>query len=153
MDIFAMGPIRQGNPDGVNDHTCCPVAKGVRDYFSHDIERAVDIRIQAAPRTRAEEPARDTLPCIDLVFAYRFQVEEAALGGVALLAHDDAHAHQLRLVVQQLNEPRMRHEDEVLVGPFPESVACFQPSFLPITSVAIRCCTSRSTMRYLATCR
>ena len=29
MDIAAMRPIRQGNPDGVNYHTRYPVAKGV----------------------------------------------------------------------------------------------------------------------------
>ncbi len=33
-----MRPIRQGNPDGVNYHTPYPVAEGVRDYFSQDVE-------------------------------------------------------------------------------------------------------------------
>jgi len=34
MDIAAMRPIRQGNPDRVNYYTRYPVAEGVRDYFS-----------------------------------------------------------------------------------------------------------------------
>ena len=34
MDIAAMRPIRQGNPDGVNYHTPYPIAEGVWDYFA-----------------------------------------------------------------------------------------------------------------------
>jgi hypothetical protein len=46
MDISAIWPIHQGNPDRVNDHTPYPVAKGVWDYFAQDIVRAI---IDASP--------------------------------------------------------------------------------------------------------
>jgi hypothetical protein len=49
MDSAAMWPIRQGNPDRVNDHTPSPVAEGVWDYFSQAIVRAVDVGVEATP--------------------------------------------------------------------------------------------------------
>src|SRR5215510_1766371 len=92
MDMAAMRPIRQGNPDRVNYDTRYPVAQGVWDYFSHDVERTVDVRIQAAPIAGTEQPTFDAFASIDVTFAHRLHVEEAALGGVALLAHHDVDA-------------------------------------------------------------
>ena len=60
-----MWPIRQGDPDRVNYDTRYPVAQSVRDYFSHDVERTVDIGIEAPPIARAIEPALDPLATED----------------------------------------------------------------------------------------
>ena len=62
-----MRPIRQGNPDRVNYNTPYPIAEGVWDYFSHDVEGSVDVRIQAAPSARAKQPAFDPVASVDLV--------------------------------------------------------------------------------------
>src|SRR5258708_34728243 len=104
MDISAVRPIHQGNPDGVNCYTRYPVAGGVWAYFAQDVVRAVDVRVQPAPVARAEQSALDALAGIDRVLADRLQVQEAALGGVAFFAHEDLDAHQFRLVAQQLDE-------------------------------------------------
>ena len=53
-----MGPIRQGDPGGVNYHTPYPVAEGVRDYFSQDVERAIDVRVEADAQSAGAETAR-----------------------------------------------------------------------------------------------
>ena len=65
MDIAAIRPIRQGNPDGVNYYTLYPVAKGVRDYFANDVVRAIHIRVEAAPIRRAIEPTLEPPPTED----------------------------------------------------------------------------------------
>ena len=57
-----MRPIRRGHPDGVNYYARYPVAKGVRDYFSHDVVRAIDVRVEAAPIRRAIEPPLEAPP-------------------------------------------------------------------------------------------
>ena len=110
-----MWPIRQGNPDRVNYYTPYPVAEGVRDYFAQDIVRAIHIRVEAPPIAGAEQSALDAFASVDVTFAHRLEVEEAALGGVTLLAHHDLDADQLRLVAQHLDEARMGHEHEVLI--------------------------------------
>ena len=55
--MAAMRPIRQGPPGRVNHHTPSPVAAGVRDSFAQDVERAVDVRVEAAPIAGAEQAA------------------------------------------------------------------------------------------------
>src|SRR5262249_9128857 len=116
MDMTAMRPIRQGDPDRVNYHTPYPVAEGVRDYFSQNIVRAVDVGVEATPIGGLEQSAFDAFANIDVMLSHRLQVEEAAQGSVVLLAHHDADADQLRLVTQHLDEPCVGHEDEVLIG-------------------------------------
>src|SRR5262249_30942993 len=98
MNISAMRSLRQGDPDGVNYHYPYPVAEGVRDYVSQNMVRTLDAGVEAAPAGGLKHPPFDALAGIDLPLAHRLEVEEAALGGVALLAHDDADADQLRLV-------------------------------------------------------
>ena len=71
MDSAAMRPIRQGKPDRVNHDTPSPVADGVRDSFAQDIDRAVDVRIQAAPIAGAEQAALDAFANIDLLLDSR----------------------------------------------------------------------------------
>src|SRR5215469_8977734 len=115
MDISAMRPIHQGHPDRVNHHTLYPIAKGVWDYFSHDVVRAVDVRVEVASAAGAKHSAFDALAGIHSVFAARLQIEEAALGRIALLGEGDPDADQFRLVAQHLDETGMRDEDEVLV--------------------------------------
>src|SRR5271169_822461 len=116
MDISAMSPICQGNPGGVNYDAPYPVAEGVRDYFSQDVERAVDVGIEATPVGSLKQSTLDPLASVDLPLAYWLQVEEAARCCVALFTHNDADADQLRRVAKHLDEPCVRHEDEVLVG-------------------------------------
>src|SRR5262249_53332076 len=124
MDIAAMRPIRQCDPDRVDYDTRYPIAEGVWDYFAHDVVRTVDVRIQAPPIARAIEPALDPPPTEDrgrmggIVDRQWIPVEEACLTGVALLPHHDLDAHKLGLIGQHGDEARMRHEDKVLVGPF-----------------------------------
>jgi len=131
-----MRPIRQGNPDGVNYHTRCPVAKGARDYFAHDIVRAIHIRVDAPPVCRTIEPALDPSPTEDgcrigsIVDRQRIPVEEAGLTGVALLGDLHLDAHQLGLVLEHRDEARMRHKDEVLIGPLPQANRLFPPVVL-----------------------
>jgi hypothetical protein len=67
MDSAAMLSIRQGDPDRVNYHTRYPIAEGVWDYFSQDIVRAIDIRIQTTPIARAIEPTLEPPPTEDRV--------------------------------------------------------------------------------------
>src|SRR5262245_50862525 len=104
MDSAAMWPIRQGNPDGVNYNTRYPIAKGVWDYFSHDIVRAIDIRIEAPSITRAIEPPLEPPPTEDRgrmggsVERERIPVEEARLTGGAHLGNLHLDAHQFGLV-------------------------------------------------------
>ena len=70
---------------------------------------------QTPSRLALKQPAFDAFASVDLLLADRLQVEEAALGSVALFAHDDVDAHQLRLVAEHLDEPRVRHKHEVLI--------------------------------------
>ena len=116
MDSAAMWPIRQGDPDRVNYDTRYPVAQSVRDYFSHDVERTVDIGIEAPPIARAIEPALDPLATEDRgrlgrsVDRQWISVEEAGLTGIALFAHKNTDADQLCLIGQHRDEARVRHE-------------------------------------------
>jgi hypothetical protein len=54
MDKYAMRPIRQGNPDGVNYDTRYPIAKGVWDYFAQNVVGAIHVGVQAAPIVSAK---------------------------------------------------------------------------------------------------
>ena len=83
-----MRPIHQGNPDGVNHHTPYPIAKGIWDYCAPNVVRAFDVRVQAAPAAGSEQPALDALARVGVMLADRFQIEKAALGGVAFFGHD-----------------------------------------------------------------
>src|SRR5262245_6274859 len=100
MDIAAMRPIHHGNPDRVNYHTPYPIAKGVWDYFSQDIVRAIHIRVEPPPIARAIEPTIDPPPTEDggrlgrIVDREWIPVEEAGLTGVAFLGHKNADADQ-----------------------------------------------------------
>jgi hypothetical protein len=120
MDITAMRPMCQRDPDGVNYHTRYPVAKGVRDYFAQNVVRAVDVGIEAASTPGAKQPTLDARASVDLMLSDGFEIKEAAPGGVALLSHDDPYAHQFRLVAQDPNEASVRHKYEVLVGAPPQ---------------------------------
>ena len=116
-----MRPIRQGHPDRVNYHTPYPIAEGVWDYFAQNVVGAVDVRVQAAPSARAKQPAFDPVASVDLVLADGFQIEEAAFGGLALLAHNDANADEGGFVLKHLHEAGMWHKDKVLVGSLPQA--------------------------------
>ena len=120
-----MRPIRQGDPDGVNYYTPYPVGKGVRNYSAQDIVGAIDVRIQATPIAGAEQSALDPLAGVDVMFAHRLQIEEAAFARVALLAHHDLDADQLRLVLEHHDEARMGHKHEVLIRSLPQSNRLF----------------------------
>ena len=76
MDIAAMRPIRQGNPDGVNHYTPSPIAEGVWDYFANDVVGAIDVRVESAPAACTEPSTFDAFANIDLLLAHRLQVEE-----------------------------------------------------------------------------
>ena len=65
MDIAAMRPICQGNPDGVNYHTRYPVAKGVWDYFAQNVVRAIHIRVDPPSIRRAIKSTLDSPPTED----------------------------------------------------------------------------------------
>src|SRR5262249_32584447 len=126
MDSAAMRPMRQGNPDRVNYDTPYPVAKGVRDSFAHNVVRAIDVGVEASPIARAIQPALEAPPTEDrgrmggIVDRERISVEEAGLTGVALLGNLHLNAHQFGLVAQYLDEARMWHKHDVLVGPLPQ---------------------------------
>jgi hypothetical protein len=110
MDITAMRPIRQGDPDGVNYNTPYPIAEGVWDYFAQNIEGAVDVRVQAAPIARAIEATLDSSACVGIMFAHKLQIKKATLGGVPLLSHENVDTNQFRLVLKHLDKAGMRHK-------------------------------------------
>jgi hypothetical protein len=62
MDITALRPIRQGDPDGVNYNTPSPIAEGVWDSCAQNVVGSVAVRVQAASMARAKQPACDPLP-------------------------------------------------------------------------------------------
>ncbi len=64
------------------------------------------------------------------MLANRLQIEKAACGGVALLAHEDADADQFGLVAQHLDEPSMRDENKALVGVPAQAYRLFPPVIL-----------------------
>ena len=96
-------------------HLSDPVGKGVGNRLAQDVVRPIHIRVQTAPSARLEEAALETLPSVDLLLGHWLQIQEAALGGVALFAYDDVDAYQLCLVLEHRDEPRVRHKDEVLI--------------------------------------
>jgi hypothetical protein len=99
IDITAMWPMRQGNPDGVNYDTPYPVAKGVRDYFAQDVVRAIDVCVEPASIARAKKATLNSLACVSVMLAHRRQVEKPALACVALFRYDYADAKLFRLVL------------------------------------------------------
>ena len=113
MYIIAMWPIRQGDPDWVNDDTPYPIAKGVWDSFSQNIVRAIDIHVETPP-------TEDRCRIGRIVDPEWIPVKDARFTGRALFAHHDRDADQRRLVLEHRAEARRRREDDVLVGPFPQ---------------------------------
>lgn len=104
------------NPYRLNYGNPYPVCEGIRDYFAKDVIAGIHIGMDELSVGSAEQPALETLPSVDLVFANVLQIEKTALRGVTFLGDDNLNADQLRFVGEHGNELCMWDRYKVLVG-------------------------------------
>src|SRR5258707_7667053 len=101
-----------------------PLAKGVREYFAHDVIGAIHVGVEALAVRRPVETALEApttesrlLLALRIVDRQRVRVKEARLTSVALLGDLDLYTYELRLVGQHRDEAGMGHVHDVLIVP------------------------------------
>src|SRR5262249_4909748 len=87
------------------------------ERLAQEVVTAIACGIDGSSRAGAEQSAFHVLPQVVRLLVDGFEIEEAAFGGIVLLDQDHWDAHQLRLILEHLDEAGMRDENEVLVGP------------------------------------
>jgi len=97
-----------GKPYRVNCGTHYPFAKGVRDYFPHDVVRAVDISVDMSAIGSTKQAPLHTLAHIVLMLTDWFIVEKTTLRGVTFLSHNHMDTYQFGFVGQHVDKTCVR---------------------------------------------